>query len=139
MADYQKPLPLPDLDTQPYWEGTKAHELRAQKCSSCDHLRWPPQSFCPHCYSFDFKWITLSRTGTVESYVVVHQATSKAFTDDVPYTIAKILIHDSDGSVVLTSSLIDVAWDEVRVGMRVTATFDDVTTEVTLPRFRPDE
>ncbi|MFI5268411.1 MAG: Zn-ribbon domain-containing OB-fold protein, partial [Chloroflexota bacterium] len=53
MADYNKPLPLTDPDTQPYWEGAKAHELRAQKCSSCGKLRWPPQGFCPHCWSWE--------------------------------------------------------------------------------------
>jgi len=137
MADYAKPLPLPDLDTQEYWDGTRAHELRAQRCSSCGRLRWPPRGFCPHCYSWDFGWTKLNQTGTIQSFVVVHQATARAFAIDVPYTVAKILIDNTDGLVILTSSLIDLAWEEVKVGMRVEAIFDDVTPEITLPRFRP--
>src|ERR1700691_1723357 len=98
MSEYTKPLPLPDLDTREYWNGTQLHELRTQQCSNCHRLRWPPQSFCPHCYSFEFDWTTLQKTGTVESYVVVHQATARAFADDVPYTIAKIVIDGTAGS-----------------------------------------
>jgi len=136
MADYTKPLPLADLDTQEYWEGTNAHELRAQKCASCGKLRWPPRGFCPHCYSWDFSWTKLSHTGTVESFVVVHQATARAFADDVPYTVVKVVLDNTDGEVILTSSLIDLPWEQVKIGMPVEAIFDDVTAEVTLPRFR---
>ena len=136
MAEYARPLPLPDLDTQAYWEGTQAHELRAQRCSSCGRLRWPPQGFCPHCYAWDFNWTKLSHTGSIQSYVVVHQA-SAAFADAVPYAVARVIIDNTAEAVILTSSMTDVPWAEVNVGMRVEAVFDDVTPEVTLPRFRP--
>jgi uncharacterized protein len=136
LAEYARPLPLADTDTQPYWEGARAHELRAQRCSSCGKLRWPPQGFCPHCYSWNFSWTSLSHTGTVQSYVVVHQSVP-AFADAVPYTVSRIIIDSTEEVVVLTSSLVDVAWQEVNVGMQVEAVFDDVTPEVTLPRFRP--
>jgi uncharacterized OB-fold protein len=136
VAEYARPLPLPDADTQEYWNGTQAHELRAQQCSSCNRLRWPPQGFCPHCYSWEFSWTSLSRTGTIQSYVVIHQAIP-AFADAVPYTVARIIIDNTNEAVILTSSLIDVAGEEVKFGMPVEAVFDDVTPEVTLPRFRP--
>lgn len=135
MTDYKKPLPAPDVVTQPYWDGTKAHELRAQRCSNCGRFRWPPEVLCPHCYSHDFSWVALAETGTVESYVVVHQATAQAFADDVPYVVVKVAIDGTDGRVSLTSNLLEVPWEEVQVGMRVTVTFDDVTPEVTLPKF----
>jgi uncharacterized protein len=136
VAEYARPLPLPDGDSQSYWDGARAHQLRAQRCSSCRRFRWPPQGFCPHCYSWDFNWLGLSHTGTVQSYVVIHQAIP-AFADAVPYTVARIVIDDTDGAVILTSSLIDIAWEQVTVGTRVEVVFDDVTPEVTLPRFRP--
>jgi uncharacterized OB-fold protein len=136
VADYVRPLPLPDSDTQEYWNGTQAHELRAQRCSSCGRLRWPPQGFCPYCYSWDFNWTNLSQTGTIQSYVVIHQAIA-AFAEAVPYAVARVMIDNTDEAVILTSSVIDVPWEEVKVGMRVRAAFDDVTPEVTLPRFRP--
>lgn len=137
MADYTKPLPLADHDSQPYWEGAKAHELRAQKCGSCGKLRWPPQGFCPHCWSWDTSWVRLAETGSVISYVVVHQATNPVFAQDVPYAIAQVAIDNTDGAVVITANVVDCPWEEVKVGMKVRATYDDVTPEVTLPKFRP--
>jgi uncharacterized OB-fold protein len=137
MADYAKPLPAPDPDSEPYWEATRARELRAQKCSKCGRFRFPPQGFCPSCYCWDFAWTKLPETGTVESYVVVHQATNPAFADMVPYTVAKVAIDGSDGQVVITGNLTDAPWEEVKVGMKVRAWFDEVTPEVTLPKFRP--
>src|SRR5881409_3878795 len=88
MADYAKPLPGIDAETKPYWDGAKAHELRVQRCSGCGKLRWPPQGFCPHCHSWESSWAKVAYTGTVVSYVVVHQATAPAFADDIPYAIA---------------------------------------------------
>jgi uncharacterized OB-fold protein len=136
MADYAKPLPIADPDSQPYWEGAKAHELRAQKCAGCGKLRWPPQGFCPHCSSWRFDWAKLAPTGTVESYVVVHQATHPAFAGDVPYIVVHVVIDGTDGAVSIISNLIDYPWEDVKVGLRVQAVFDDVTDEVTLPKFR---
>jgi uncharacterized OB-fold protein len=43
----------------------------------------------------------------------------------------------TDEKVMLTSNVIDVPWEEVKVGMRVQAVFDDVTPEISLPKFRP--
>ena len=137
MADYAKPLPLADPDSKPYWEGTKAHELRAQKCSSCGRLRWEPQGFCPHCWSWESTWTKLAETGAIVSYVVVHQATNPAFAQDVPYTIAKVAIDGTDGEVVMTGNLLDVPWQDVKVGMKVRVAYDDVTPEVTLAKFKP--
>ncbi len=136
MADYAKPLPSPDYDTSAYWEATKAHELRAQRCSGCGKLRWLPQAFCPHCHSWESSWVKLAETGTVVSYVVVHQATP-AFAQEVPYAVARIELDGTDGEVVLTSNIVDCPWQDVAVGMRVQAMFEDVTPEVTLPRFSP--
>ena len=136
MAEYVRPLPLPDSDSQAYWNGTHEHELRAQRCATCNRLRWPPQGFCPHCCSWEFTWDTLRQTGSVQSYVVVHQA-HPAFANDAPYAVARVVIDETNAAVVLTSSLVDRPWEEVKVGMPVEAVFDDVTPDVTLPRFRP--
>jgi len=136
VADYVKPLPTIDPETEPYWEATKNHELRAQRCSKCGTLRWPPKAFCKQCYSWDYSWDKVPETGTVTSYVVVHQSTVKVFSDDVPYIIAKITLDGTDGRVTITSNIVDYKWEDMKVGLKVKAFFDDVTDEVTLPKFR---
>jgi uncharacterized OB-fold protein len=139
MAEYAKPLPVPDVDSQQFWDGCKAHELSAQRCRDCRKFRWPPQAFCPHCYSWNFEWTRLKDTGTVCSFVVVHYVSISAFQDDVPYVVAHITIDGTDERVTMISNVIGCPWEEVRVGMPVRVVFEDVTSEVTLPKFRRSE
>ena len=136
-APYAKPLPTTDVDSLPFWEGCQAHELRAQRCAGCRRLRWPPQAFCPECHSWEFEWVKLGETGKVYTYVVVHYVSVPAFQDDVPYVIAHITIDGTDERVRLMSNVIGCPWEDVRVGMPVRVVFEDVTPEMTLPKFRP--
>ena len=137
VTEYLKPLPVPDADTKPFWEACRQHELQGQKCSSCGRFRWSPCSLCPHCRSWEFDWVPLAGTGEVYSFVVVHYVSVPAFADDSPYVVAVVAIDGTDGEMRLTSNIIDCPPEDVRVGMRVTVAFEDVTPEVTLAKFRP--
>jgi uncharacterized OB-fold protein len=137
MADYAKPLPVADIDSQQFWDSCKAHELSAQRCQDCKKFRWPPQAFCPHCYSWKYDWTKLAETGTVDSFVVVHYVSIPAYQDDVPYVVAHITVDGTDEQVRMISNVIECPWQEVKVGMAVRLVFEDVTPEVTLPKFRP--
>ena len=137
MAQYTKPLPSPDLDTMEFWEGCKAHELRAQRCAICGTFRWPPHGICPACSSWDSEWVKLPETGRVCSFSVVHHVTAPAFAADVPYVVANITIDETAGRVRLMSNVVGCRWEDVRVGMPVRAFFEDTTTDVSLPKFRP--
>ena len=35
---YDKPLPQPDLDTKPFWDGLKNHKLMLQQCGGCGRI-----------------------------------------------------------------------------------------------------
>jgi uncharacterized OB-fold protein len=117
----ERPLPVEDADSRPFWEACRAHRLQVQRCSACGHYRWPPRGLCPKCHSWDFAWQTLNGQGTVASFVVVHQATP-AFADMAPYTIARIALDGTDDAVLLTSNLVES--EEPRVGQRVEVVFD---------------
>ena len=125
----ERPLPVEDADSRPFWEGCRGHVLQAQQCSACGRFRWPPRGLCPECWSWNYAWQTLPGTGTVASYVVVHQATP-AFAHLAPYSIARVLLDGTDDRVLMTSN---VEGREVGVGMRVQVVFDDAG----LPRVRP--
>jgi uncharacterized OB-fold protein len=137
MAEYAKPLPVADVDSQPFWDGCKAHELSAQRCRDCGKFRWPPQAFCPHCYSWNFDWTKLAETGVVASFVIVHYVSIPAFQEDVPYVVAHITLDGTDEQITMISNVIGCPAQDVRVGMRVRVVFEDVTADVTLPKFRP--
>ena len=68
--------------------------------------------------------------------MVVHHVTNPAFAGDVPYAVAQVTLDGTDEQVRILSNLVDVPPEQVTVGMRVQVVFDDVTAEVTLPKFR---
>ncbi len=137
MTQYTKPLPVPDADTKPFWDGCNRHELLGQRCVDCGRFRWPPRDLCPACHSWNSEWVALPGTGVVLTHVRVVHVTLASFADDSPYPVIVVTLDGTDGEMGLTSTLIDATPEQLRVGLPVTVVFDDVTPEVTLPKFRP--
>ena len=136
MTDYAKPLPFIHDETRTYWEKLKAHQLWLPKCEDCNRLIFYPRSFCPHCFSENTRWVQLSGRGTVYSFTISHRAGDKSFAEDTPYNIVLV---DLDEGVRLMSNLVECRDEDIRIGMEVEIAFDDVTPEVTLPKFRPSK
>jgi len=134
MADYKRPLPIPNQDTKEFWDGCKNHELRIQKCLNCSRYRFEPSFICPWCMSLNTEWVKVSGKGSVYSFVVYRQPSEPAFADMVPYVVA--LIELEGIGVRMISNIIDCQPEEVKIGMKVEVVFDDVTEKVTLPKFR---
>ena len=132
--DYKKPLPKPNSDTRPFWDGCRGHQLKFQKCRNCHHVRWPPSVICPQCYSNDAEWITASGRGTVYTYAVYQQAFHEAFKDDIPYVTAVVELEEGPH---LITNVIDCKPDELKCDMPVEVVWNDVTTEFSLPKFSP--
>ncbi len=132
MTEYAKPLPVPDGDTRRYWDAAREHRLMIQRCQDCQRAIFYPRSVCPHCMSDRLEWIQASGRGTIYSYTVVHRSPA-AFKDDVPYVVA--LIDLAEG-VRMMSNVVACAPSDVRIGAAVEVIFDDVTPEITLPKFR---
>jgi uncharacterized OB-fold protein len=133
-GEYRKPLPQPNENSRPFWEGTRAHELRLQRCRQCGKHIFYPRAVCPFCLSERLEWVAAGGEGKIYSYTVVRRAMHPAFQDDVPYVLA---IVELDEGPRLTTNIVAAALDEVRVDMRVRAAYDDVTPEITLLKFAP--
>jgi uncharacterized protein len=139
MSELARPAPIADLDTQPFWDACQQGELQAQRCTSCGRFRWPPQGFCPGCYSWDYEWTRLSGRGTVTAFSVVHHSSVPSFKDDLPYVVALVALDGTDDRVTITSNVVGCPWEAVQVGMPVEVVFNAVSAEATLPQFRPAE
>lgn len=135
MADYLKPLPYPDAETRPYWDWAKRHELRMQRCADCGEVRFPPRPMCPACNSMRDEWTAMSGTGTIYSWVIVHPPVLPSFAADTPYAVVLVQLDD-DPSLRLVGTVSDIAHDELAAGLPVEVWFDDVTDEITLPRWK---
>lgn len=128
----ERPYPVPDRDTAPFWEGAQAGELRIQRCSSCGRHVFYPRTICPHCMAAALEWVTASGRGTVYSFTVVHR-TSEEFRAEAPFPVALVELEEG----VRMMARLDVA--EPAVGMPVQVAFKRVSGELSLPHFKEAE
>jgi len=136
MSQYPRPLPIISDYTKPLWEGCKKRKLMIQRCRDCGRYIWYPRPSCNKCGSLNLEWVESKGFGTVYSFTVIRRvvANSPDFQKDIPFAIAEV---DMDEGVRIYGRLVDVKPEEVEVGMRVRAAFDEATPEVTLYVFKP--
>jgi len=128
------PVPQPESDY--YWEKCKAHELWLRHCKSCDTSYFYPRDICPECFSRDTDWIQSSGKGIVHTFCIVHRGPIPAFRDKVPYMPA--IIELEEGARIVTN-LVEVEPDPtvIKIGMAVEVVFEDMDDKISLPKFRP--
>ena len=78
-------------------------------------------------------WAPSSGRGTVFTWTVVGRALHPAYADSVPY--APVVVELEEG-VRLLSEVVDCTPEELEIGMPVEVTFEAVTADITLPKFR---
>jgi uncharacterized OB-fold protein len=134
-SEYKRPLPVSTTELDTYWEKAKAHELWIKRCGDCNKAFFYPREICPNCFSRNTSWIKCSGRGTLHAFAIVHRAPMPAFGDHVPYVTAFI---DLEEGARIPSNLVDVEFDpaKIKIGTPVEVVFEDVTAEVTLPKFR---
>jgi uncharacterized protein len=125
--------PMMNRDSQFFWDGTAAEELRVQKCNACGELRFPPGPACPDCGALDRGHQVTAGTGTVFSYVVHRHPPVPG--KELPIVIALI---DLDEGVRMVGEVVDVADDEVEIGMALRVDYRRIDDELTLPIWRLD-
>lgn len=130
----KKPLPVPDADTQAYWQGLREGKLLLQHCRACGAVQFYQQALCRDCGSEDIEHRPASGRGRVHSYSVVHRAPGPAFRADVPYCV--LLVELEEGPRMI-SSLVDGDLDAVTFDMDVELVCEPQDEKITLPRFRP--
>jgi len=128
------PPPLANATTLPFWQAAAQHRLVVQRCTACGHTRLPPTPVCPECRSADADWKQLSGRGTVYTYTIVHRPIAAG--QPLPTVIAVIALEDA-GGVRMISNVIGTKPEEIAIGMPVELVWEDMTTELAIPRFRP--
>lgn len=129
---YEKPKPVIDPGSEPFWNATKQHRLSIPRCKACDQHHFYPRELCPHCHSDELEWTDVSGRGEIYSYTIARKPAGPAFAADVPYVVAMIALDE--GPRMLTN-IITADVDSVRIGDRVRVKFDDVAADLTLPKF----
>ncbi|MEX2158466.1 MAG: Zn-ribbon domain-containing OB-fold protein [Dehalococcoidia bacterium] len=129
-----KPLPVPSRITKPFWDAAKQHRLSIQRCDSCNEYVFYPRPICPHCSSDALAWTDVSGRATLYSFTIARKPTARPWAEDVPYVIAIVELEEGPR---MTSNIVGCPVDDVRIGMPLIASFEDVSDEITLVKFRP--
>lgn len=124
--------PMRNRDTDFFWEGTAAGELRIQKCDACGALRHPPGPMCPSCHATSRAYVVASGRGTVFSFVEHHAPAVPG--KELPLLLALV---DLEEGVRMVGELHGSTAAEAAIGMPVEVVFDRVDDELTLPSWRP--
>ncbi len=133
MLEPGRARPVPTPETQHFWDGTKAGELRLQRCNDCKKTYFPPRPFCPACASRNVAVFKASGKAKLHSYVIHHRKVP-GFTP--PYAIA--VVELAEGPRMMTNIVDCPQTPEALVlDMDLEVAFTPMDDAITLPLFRP--
>lgn len=122
-----------DAATLPYWQAAREGRLLLARCAECGAFRVPPTPYCPECQSHAIDWTPSSGRGTVYTFSVVR---GYPRLPDIVLVPVVVELPDAPG-VKIVSTLVDIAVDDVRIGLEVAVDFRPVDEEWSMPVFRP--
>jgi uncharacterized protein len=133
MPEPNRALPEPTPETQHFWDGTKAGELRLQRCDACGKVYFPPRPFCPSCASRVVSVFKAVGKATLWSYVIHHR---KVPGFEPPYAIAVVQLVE--GPRMMTN-IVDCPQtpEALQLDMPLEVVFKPQNDDITLPMFRP--
>jgi uncharacterized protein len=142
---YRRPelrlAPTPTAESRAFWTGGERGELLICRCHACERFFHPPGPTCWRCRSTDVAPEPVSGRATVAAYTVNRQPWIPGF--EPPYVVAMVELAD-DPDVRLVTNVVDIAAEDMRVGLEVDVFFEtwtdlsgDEDSRVWLPLFRP--
>ncbi|HVL87167.1 MAG TPA: Zn-ribbon domain-containing OB-fold protein [Candidatus Thermoplasmatota archaeon] len=106
-----------------FWRSIpQRYQLQGVSCGNCGEAIFPARSLCPKCRHLSvgkMKALQLAGEGTVETYSIVHTPPA-GFELQAPYVIAIVKLKEGPR---LTTQIVDVPTEKVKVGMKVKMVF----------------
>ncbi len=133
MPEFSKPIPAASPEMREFFDGARAGRLMVQKCDGCGKLRFPAHDLCSKCNSTDSRWVPVSGRGEIFSFNIMHQVYHPGFAGEVPYAV---VIVELEEGCKFVSNLLGVEPHEIKCGMPVEVTFEKLSDEVSMPKFR---
>jgi len=94
-SGYNKPVPVPQGESDYYWEKAKAHELWLRQCDDCGNAYFYPRDISPCCFSKNTSWIQASGKATLFTFAIVHRPPHPGFREIAPYVTRRQRIFRS--------------------------------------------
>ena len=116
--------PIPDPTTAPFWAACKEGRLMVGLCRDTGRHFFPPRGVSPFTLSPNVELVEASGRGTLYSFTVMRTA--------APYIAA--MVELAEGPRVFTN-LVEVAPEEVRIGMALRLVFVPTEGGAPVPMF----
>jgi uncharacterized OB-fold protein len=117
-----KPRPLTDALTQPYWDAVGEGRLLVQRCAACNAYQWYPRAHCVACGAGEPAWVEAAGTGRLHTYSVLQKTPNPEFVPDLPYVLG---IVELDEGVRVSANIVDVDHDALACDLPVRVVFVD--------------
>ena len=135
-----KPVPIPDEASRPFFAAARRGVLLLRRCHALRHLHVADRRH-RHAAAAPLRALLLRRTrvgagrgrGTLYSFALMHQVYDPASRTEVPYNLAVV---ELDEGVRMTTNVVGCANAELYIGMPLEVTFEHVSEEVAIPKFR---
>ena len=132
-----RPRPATTHDTQWWFDALKEGRACAQRCGSCNELRFPTGPMCPSCHSLTWNAVDMPLSGTVHSYIVTHYPQVPSFDYPLPVLLVDLdpdpKGRPGDRPVRLVVNTVDNSMDGVEVGARVRIVIEKCDDDLSLP------
>ena len=128
-----QPLPVPTPLTQPFWDALAEHKIRIQYSPSLGEYIFYPRPLAPGTLADDLQWREISGAGTLYTYTITTRPVSPHFAAAGPMVLAVV---QWDEGPKFSTELVNVAFEDVKIGMRVKPVFCDYPeADVTMLRY----
>ena len=130
-----RPVPVPDDRSAPYWNAAAQDSLVITRCQTCRRYSHPPDVVCPHCGedAANAAFEAVPGTGRLRSWTVIHQSFIPGF--ETPYVVVDVELDEVDG-VRLIGRLLDGGADSLDVDTPVEVAFERLGGAMAVPAFR---
>ncbi len=97
----------------------QVYRLEAARCTKCGKVHYPPRLICSKCHGREFERFNMKLTGKVLTHTVI-RTPSDEFSGEAPFAVG---IIEMDDGARLTMQIVDVAFEELKIGMPVKLQF----------------
>jgi len=110
-----------DFTIEQFYKNIGQKRLMGGKCRKCGKIHLPPRPLCDKCFSTEFEWIELPKTGRLLTYTIIHVAPTY-FQNMAPYAVGIVQLENG---VKIPGMIKDVPHDKIKVGMSLKIEFEE--------------
>lgn len=103
----------------------QVYRLEAARCDKCGKVFFPPRLICNKCAGRQFTNFNMKNTGKVVTHTVIRTPADE-FSGEAPFALG--IVQMDDGARV-TTQIVDVSFDEIKIGLPVKLEFRRNYTE----------